>query len=183
MVGASSSTSARIRRSCRCLALDLIMGSGSTSSKSHWTPIPRRAGASTSMWACHPASRWTCAAELAGPPSHHGGVMVMGAGAGPQEHEAVQVGERTIICVAAGLLSCWLRRGAAGDRRSSQRSGWTRARTSRCRCWRPRERPRGNLLEKEIARLMSVHNVYRGRVRRGDPSRARCASSHPTEGR
>lgn len=101
-------------------------------------------------------------AELAGPPSHHGGIMVMGAGAGPQEHEAVQVGERTIICVAAGLFLV-----RSGEERLviavrlNDHGG--PGRDIQLQVLALRREPAEALLE-EIARLMRVHNVYRGRV-------------------
>src|SRR5919201_3121052 len=44
-------------------------------------------------------------AELAQrPQGQMGGWISMGAQAGPQEHVTVQVGERTIVCIAAGLF-------------------------------------------------------------------------------
>jgi hypothetical protein len=86
----------------------------------------------------------------------------IGAHAGPQEHVTVQVGERTIVCVAAGLFLI-----RDGEERfvAAVRSG-------------EQHGPAPNLVLEamahtrgvaerflsEVSQLMHVHNVYRGRV-------------------
>ena len=102
-------------------------------------------------------------AELAQTPERGPrGVVMAGPRASPQEHVTVEVGERTIVCVAAGLFTI-----TDGERRLA-----AMVRTDQ-------QGPRGGALVleamarsradaeeflAEIARLMSVHNVYRGRI-------------------
>lgn len=103
-------------------------------------------------------------AELAQRPTQGGGWVAVGFGAqaGPQEHVTVQVGERTIVCVAAGLFLI-----GEGDERF----------VAGVRPAEPHGPEPGIIVEAlaparetaesfvaEIVRLMSVHNVYRGRV-------------------
>jgi hypothetical protein len=103
-------------------------------------------------------------AELAQRPQRHGGVVLgFGPQAGPQEHVTVQVGERTIVCVAAGLFL--IRAGekplivsvrAAEEHHGPEPDILVEAMAA------SREPAEAFLVELE--RLMAAHNVYRGRV-------------------
>ena len=82
--------------------------------------------------------------------------------AGPIEYEPVQVGERRIMCVAAGL---WLI--IDGDeplllmlKRSDHGPGYTELGLEIM----ARERERAESLLSELERLMAAENVYRGRI-------------------
>jgi hypothetical protein len=102
-------------------------------------------------------------AELAAAARTQRTMVMAGPGAGPQEHEAVQVGERTIICVAAGLFLI-----RSGDERvvlAVRGANESRGpeREIQLEVLAATREPAEELLE-EISRLMSVHNVYRGRV-------------------
>jgi hypothetical protein len=102
-------------------------------------------------------------AELAAAVKAQRTVMMGGPGPGPQEHEAVQVGERTIICVAAGLFLI-----RSGDERvllAVRGANESRGpdRDIRLEVLAATREPAEALIE-EICRLMSVHSVYRGRV-------------------
>jgi hypothetical protein len=101
-------------------------------------------------------------AELAQSPQRHGGYVVMGAQAGPQEHVTVEIGERTIVCVAAGLFlirdedAAFVAAVRGGDSHGPEPNIVLEAMA-----------PARDLAEAflaEIGRLMGVHNVYRGRV-------------------
>ena len=103
-------------------------------------------------------------AELAQAPERGPRAMaIVGARASPQEHVTVQVGERTIVCVAAGLFTI-----ADGERRlvamvrTDQQGGPRSGGLVLEAMARSRADAEGFLAE--IARLMGVHNVYRGRV-------------------
>jgi hypothetical protein len=104
-------------------------------------------------------------AELAQRPQGQRGGWVavgMGAQAGPQEHVTVQVGERTIVCVAAGLFL--VRDGAeslAVAVRGSEHHGPVPDIVLEAMA---ESRHTAERFLAEIARLMHVHNVYRGRV-------------------
>jgi cell division protease FtsH len=102
-------------------------------------------------------------AELAQRPAEGGWAGVsFGPQAGPQEHVTVQVGERTIVCVAAGMFlirdgdECFVAAVRGGDPQSGEPDvvievmGGVREQAER--------------FLSEIVRLMGVHNVYRGRV-------------------
>jgi hypothetical protein len=103
-------------------------------------------------------------AELAQRAQGQRGVLMIGGPApGPQEHTTVQIGERTIVCVAAGLFL--VRDGdepliiglGAGEQRHGPEPGLELEVLA----------PSRELAERtlaEIAELMSVHNVYRGRI-------------------
>ena len=101
-------------------------------------------------------------AELAQRPTSGGAWVAFGPQAGPQEHVTVQVGERTIVCVAAGLFL--IRDGEepfvvairGGDPHSGEPDVVVEA--------MGREREHLERFLEEIVRLMGVHNVYRGRV-------------------
>ena len=90
--------------------------------------------------------------------------LSVGAGpdAGPQEHVTVQVGERTIVCVAAGLF---LIRDAEGPLIVSVRSAEQHAMEPDIgiEAMAPTREPAEAFLA-ELTRLMAVHNVFRGRV-------------------
>jgi hypothetical protein len=102
-------------------------------------------------------------AELAQRPQRGAGaVFNLGPQPGPQEHVTVQIGERTIVCVAAGLFT--IRDGeqrlVAAIRGGEQRGPEPGIAVEVMA-------PSRDLAERflqEIARLMSSHNVYRGRV-------------------
>lgn len=102
-------------------------------------------------------------AELAAKAQGPRGMVIGGPGAGPQEHEAVQVGERTIICVSAGLFL--VRRGeqrlVIAVRGSDQSRGPER--DLQLEVLAPTREPAEALIE-DISALMRSHNVYRGRV-------------------
>jgi len=104
-------------------------------------------------------------AELAQRPQRHGrGWVAVGFSpeAGPQEHVTVQVGERTIVCVAAGLF---LIRDADGPLIAAVRSGEEHGPAPDLVVEAMAEnREPGEAFLAEIGRLMAVHNVYRGRV-------------------
>jgi len=102
-------------------------------------------------------------AELAAPPQGQRGLLIGGPGVGPQEHEAVQVGERTIVCVAAGLflVSTGEERVVIGVRGADQSHGPERHIQLEVLAV---AREPAEALVGEISRLMGVHNVYRGRV-------------------
>jgi cell division protease FtsH len=102
-------------------------------------------------------------AELAAAAKTQRTVIMGGPGAGPQEHEAVQVGERTIICVAAGLflIRSGEERVVLAVRGANESRGPER--DIQLEVLAATREPAEQLLE-EISRLMSVHNVYRGRV-------------------
>jgi len=101
-------------------------------------------------------------AELAQRPGRGPGVHVGWMQAGPHEHVTVQVGERTIVCVAAGLFLI-----AEGERRLA---ALVRAAEQHgpepgivLEAMAPSRADAEDFLA-ETARLQSVHNVYRGRV-------------------
>jgi hypothetical protein len=103
-------------------------------------------------------------AELAQRPERggRGFVTTFGAGAGPQEHLTVQIGERTIVCVAAGLFLI-----ADGDKRlvvavQGAESHGPEPGIELQAMTIARDTAEGFLAE--IGRLTGVHNVYRGRV-------------------
>jgi ATPase family associated with various cellular activities (AAA) len=104
-------------------------------------------------------------AELAQRPQRHArGWISVGFNpeAGPQEHVTVQVGERTIVCVAAGLF---LIRDSGGPLIASVRSAEEHGPEPDIRVEAMAEsRESAEAFLAEIARLMAVHNVYRGRV-------------------
>jgi hypothetical protein len=104
-------------------------------------------------------------AELAQRPQGHGrGWVAVGFSpeAGPQEHVTVQIGERTIVCVAAGLF---LIRDANGPLIAAVRSGEEHGPTPDLVVEAMAEsREPAEAFLAEIGRLMAVHNVYRGRV-------------------
>ena len=104
-------------------------------------------------------------AELAQRPQARGVGWVgisMGAQAGPQEHVTVQIGERTIVCVAAGLF---LIRDSGGPFVAAVRSGEHHGPVPNLVLEAMAEsREIAERFLGEIARLMHVHNVYRGRV-------------------
>jgi hypothetical protein len=85
-----------------------------------------------------------------------------GPDAGPQEHVTVQVGERTIVCVAAGLF---LIREADRPLIVSVRSAEPHGPEPDIvvEAMAPSRDPAEAFLA-ELVRLMAVHNVYRGRV-------------------
>lgn len=86
-----------------------------------------------------------------------------GPDAGPQEHVTVQVGERTIVCVAAGLF---LIRDDDGPLIVSVRASEEHMGPEpniRVEVMAASREPAEGFLV-EVARLMAVHNVYRGRV-------------------
>jgi len=104
-------------------------------------------------------------AELAQrPQGQRGGWVSMGMGsqAGPQEHVTVQVGERTIVCVAAGLF---LIRDAGESFvaavRGAERHGPAPNLVLEAMA---QSRETAERFLSEITRLRQVHNVYRGRV-------------------
>jgi hypothetical protein len=86
----------------------------------------------------------------------------MGSQSGPQEHVTVQVGERTIVCVAAGLFLI----GDADQRFiAAVRGGEQHGPVPNLVLEAMAEaRETAERFLGEIARLMHVHNVYRGRV-------------------
>lgn len=103
-------------------------------------------------------------AELAQRPERggHGFVTMVGPGAGPQEHVTVQIGERTIVCVAAGLFLI-----ADGQERlvvavQGAESHGPEPGIDLQAMAVVREAAERFLVE--IGRLAGVHNVYRGRV-------------------
>jgi ATPase family associated with various cellular activities (AAA) len=104
-------------------------------------------------------------AELAQRPQGHGGFVAVGWGsqAGPQEHVTVQVGERTIVCVAAGLF---LIRAADEAFVAALRGGEAHGPMHNVVVLEAmaQSRESAESFLAEIARLMHVHNVYRGRV-------------------
>jgi ATPase family associated with various cellular activities (AAA) len=104
-------------------------------------------------------------AELAQRPQRHGrGWIAVGFSpeAGPQEHVTVQVGERTIVCVAAGLF---LIRDAEGPLIVAVRSGEEHGPEPDLLVEAMAEsREPAEAFLAELVRLMAVHNVYRGRV-------------------
>jgi hypothetical protein len=104
-------------------------------------------------------------AELAQRPQRHGrGWVSFGFNpeAGPQEHVTVQVGERTIVCVAAGLF---LIRDSGGPLIASVRSAEEHGPEPDILVEAMAEsREPAEAFLAEIGRLMAVHNVYRGRV-------------------
>jgi hypothetical protein len=83
--------------------------------------------------------------------------------AGPKEHVTVQVGERTIVCVAAGLFLIRDREGPliVSVRASEEHHGPEP--NIRAEVMAASREPAEAFLA-ELVRLMSVHNVYRGRV-------------------
>jgi ATPase family associated with various cellular activities (AAA) len=102
-------------------------------------------------------------AELAQRPGQRGGWVAWSGGqAGPQEHVTVQVGERTIVCVAAGLFLIRDREQVlvaavrGGETHGPEPEVVLEAMAS--------SREVAEAFLAEIGRLMSVHNVYRGRV-------------------
>ena len=82
--------------------------------------------------------------------------------AGPQEHVTVQVGERTIVCVAAGLF---LIRDDEGPLIASVRSAEEHGPEPGLlvEAMAASREPAEAFLA-DVVRLMAVHNVYRGRV-------------------
>jgi hypothetical protein len=103
-------------------------------------------------------------AELAAPPRGQSMVMVMGGpSVGPQEHVVVQIGERTIVCVAAGLflVQTPAERLVIAVKPAEQRMGPESGIEMEVLA---ETREPAEQIVTEIARLMSVHNVYRGRV-------------------
>jgi hypothetical protein len=105
-------------------------------------------------------------AELAQRPARggRGWAIAVGFGpdAGPQEHVTVQVGERTIVCVAAGLF---LIREAEGPLIVSVRAAEPHGPEPDIvvEAMAPAREPAEAFLV-ELVRLMAVHNVFRGRV-------------------
>jgi hypothetical protein len=104
-------------------------------------------------------------AELAQRPAPGGGGWIAvsyGAQAGPQEHVTVQIGERTIVCVAAGLFL--IRDGdevlvaavRGGEAHGPEPGLVIEAMAA--------SRETAEEFLAEVVGLMSVHNVYRGRV-------------------
>jgi hypothetical protein len=104
-------------------------------------------------------------AELAQRPQGGARAVVIGMGpiAAPQEHTTVQVGDRTIVCVASGLFLVRAREEplVIGLRSSDQRMGPEPAIEVEALA-RTREPAQATLAE--IAELMNTHNVYRGRI-------------------
>jgi ATPase family associated with various cellular activities (AAA) len=103
-------------------------------------------------------------AELAQRPQARGGWVgfTFGPQAGPQEHVTIQVGERTIVCVAAGLF---LVSGEDGTLVAVVRGGEQHGPVPNLILEAMAEsRDAAERFLAEIARLMQVHNVYRGRV-------------------
>jgi hypothetical protein len=92
---------------------------------------------------------------------HGGSVGWAGPQAGPQEHVTVQVGERTIVCVASGLflISGENESFIASVRSEDHGPGPTLMLEAMAE-----SRPTAERFLEEIARLMQEHNVYRGRV-------------------
>jgi ATPase family associated with various cellular activities (AAA) len=103
-------------------------------------------------------------AELAQKPSGaQGMIMIAGPGAGPQEHTTVQVGERTIVCVASGLflVASGNERVVIALRASDERMGPEPG--IELEVLTPAREPAERVLA-ELAELMHTHNVYRGQV-------------------
>jgi hypothetical protein len=100
-------------------------------------------------------------AELAQRPHGQMGWVSYGAQAGPQEHVTVQVGERTIVCVAAGLF---LVRERDEPLVVSVRGGEEYGEPNVVLEAMAVSREAAEAFLAEIARLMTAHNVYRGRV-------------------
>lgn len=103
-------------------------------------------------------------AELAQPAGGRRGFVAVGwaAQGGPQEHVTVQIGERTIVCVAAGLFLI-----ATGEKPLvvALRGGESHGPSPNLVLEAMAEsREEAEAFLAEIARLMHVHNVYRGRV-------------------
>jgi hypothetical protein len=87
--------------------------------------------------------------------------FVGGPQAGPQEHVTVKVGERTIVCVAAGLF---LIRAPEGALIASVRTDENGPFSTLMLEAMAESRATAEEFLEEIARLMHEHNVYRGRV-------------------
>jgi ATPase family associated with various cellular activities (AAA) len=100
-------------------------------------------------------------AELAQKPHHGGYVAFVGQG-GPKEHVTVQIGDRTIVCVAAGLFLIRDRDDVfAAVVRAAEAHGPEPAIILEAIA------ERQDVAESflgEVTRLMALHNVYRGRV-------------------
>jgi hypothetical protein len=103
-------------------------------------------------------------AELAQRPQGQrlGFTFALGPQAGPQEHVTVQVGERRIVCVAAGLF---LVRDGAESFVAAVRSGEQHGPVPNLVLEAmAHSRETAERFLAEIAQLMHLHNVYRGRV-------------------
>lgn len=89
-------------------------------------------------------------------------VTISGSGAGPQEHITVQIGERTIVCVAAGLflITDGAQRLVVAVHGAEQHGPEPGIELQAMAVTRE---PVEAFLA-EIGRLTVVHNVYRGRV-------------------
>lgn len=104
-------------------------------------------------------------AELAQRPGHQRGgfaVALHGPDAGPQEHVTVKVGERTIICVAAGIFL--IRDPAKHPLAVAVRSGDHGPFENLTVEVMAESRDDAQQFLEDIAQLMHEHNVYRGRV-------------------